>query len=384
MRTYLVPLSLLLVSLAIVQATHAGYYSSIDVLEETRFSLDYENVFKPRLGDLSTISLPNPATNPPIRRRYLLLEALGRDGTPKLDTLEQQLNFSTVLIRRGKAVEAVQLLRPLLSKYGDNFLVLTHYATALFLTANPDFEGDAPSTMRDALRLWPKNWNDLKKDQQAFLLSFGWEGEPTYDFKRRNEEYFYRLMVNRLKEKKKKPAEETVDPIFLDAKEKPIRFVNDQGVFQAGGIRNADKEQLPRTAVEAVEQLLIWMPNDDRLLWLLGEVFNASAMDYQDPARKNQAIKSAFFVFDKLTNLEAPAKFGFKEIKIRHDVLREAVETMPIVQFKLPDDIDSDSKMSRLEWWRTLGVVFALGLAIGIFALWQVQEVRRRRQARGQ
>ncbi len=355
----------------------AGYYSTIDAPEELRWSRDYENVFLGVLNNLRAIPAQRVEHDPTMRRRYMLMEALARDGNLKLDTLEQKLNWSAVLIRRGKADQAMQLLAPLTKEQDKNFVVLSQYAMARFLMNNPDFTPEAPDFMKQALELWPQRWTDVDDEQRKFLESIGWE-ETAFERYRRYETYVERLMRNRvredLKRKKKLPLEEAVDPIFLDANAKAIRFVNDQGAFAAGRIAPADQEQMPRDSVEVVEQLLIWMPNDQRLFWLLGEVFNASAMEHTDQKGKNLAIRSAFLIFDKMTHPLAPTNYGFKEIQSRRAVLETYLKNIPEEEFKLPDEPASP-------WWRIAGG-FATGLVVGMFALWQIQELRRRRQGR--
>jgi hypothetical protein len=335
---------------------------------------------------LGTIHVPEPASNPPIRQRYILIEFMARDESLKLDTLEQKLNYSTVLIRRGRAFDAARFLEPVYQENRKNFLVLSQFATAHFLSANRDFEVRASVFMKKALELWPKKWSDVKKDQKKLLEPFGWD-EYDFDRYRRCEVLLERLMVNRLKEKnlqdEKKPVSETVDPIFLDAKGKPIRFLNEKGEYEPGRIAAPDKEQLPRDSVEAVEQLLIWMPNDERLLWLLAETFNASAMEQQTKKGKSMAVLNAYRIFQRLLGpFETPPKYGRKEITERKALLQAYVDANPVDTIPPPVEDPNDVKMTSQHWWWTLAVVFALGLAIGMFALWQTQEMRRRRQAR--
>src|SRR5581483_10133907 len=105
---------------------------------------------------------------------------------------------------------------------------------------------------------------------------------------RRIETYFRRLVQHRVyadrMAKLNKPIEDTIDPVFVDEENKaerkppPVRFLTEDGSFAVGRIAKAEKAKLPKDAVEIVEQLLIWMPSDQRLLWLLGEVMNASVM----------------------------------------------------------------------------------------------------------
>jgi hypothetical protein len=376
---------MIILRFSVVPAVSAGYYSSIDAREtEMPYSADFD-VFGKAMDVLGTIPVPKPAKIFPIRQRYILIESMARDETLKLDTLEQKLNYSTVLIRRGRAFEAARFLEPVYQENRENFLVLSQFATAHFLSSNRDFEVRAPIFMQKALKLWPKKWADVKEGQKTLLETFGWD-EYDYDRYRRCEVLLERLMVNRLKEKKlqdeKKPVADTVDPIFLDAKEEPIRFLNEKGEYEPGRIAAPDKEQMPRDSIELVEQLLIWMPNDERLLWLLAETFNASAMEHQNKKGKSMAVLNANKIFQRLLRFETPTKYGRKEITERQAVLQVYVDANPVDTIQPPVEDPNDVKMTSLQWWRTLAVVFALGLAIGMFALWQTQEVRRRRQAR--
>src|SRR5207249_4225437 len=101
---------------------------------------------------------------------------------------------------------------------------------------------------------------------------------------------------------RKEHVPDTLDPVFVDDNKKPLTFLAESGNFEAGRIREAEFKMLvPRDTVEMVEQFLIWMPDDERLLWLLGEVLNASAMEHQDPKRKNEAILNSLAVFERLT-----------------------------------------------------------------------------------
>jgi hypothetical protein len=47
--------------------------------------------------------------------------------------------------------------------------------------------------------------------------------------------------------------------------------------------------------------------------------------------------------------------------------------------FKIEDDKPADTAEIS---YRQLSVAFVVGLMVGMFAIWQVQELRRRRQAR--
>ncbi len=380
-------------ALGIGRTAMGGYYSSFDTLEETqRYSRDYQ-VFAANLANLSAISAPkDPLAYVPIRQRYLLLEAMGGDSPTNLKTLGQKLDCSAVLIRRARYEDAIQLLAPLADaeENRENFLVLSHCASAHFL-APKDFQRKAKFYMKKAIARWPKRWEDVKDEQKRFLATRGWE-ETAFDRFRRYEVYFDRLIANRLEEDELraqgKAVAEAVDPIFTEAKEKPVRFVNDKGVFEAGRIPKAEFDKLPKDAIEAVEQLLIWMPHDQRLLWLLGEVFNASAMETGlKEEQRNDAIRNAYKIFDKMTDPLNSVKYGLVEAKSRRDTLEEAVKNMRPPP--MPDELKKILKKEQEEntpapeqSWRPLIVAFLTGLALGLFTLWQYQEMRRRRQAR--
>jgi hypothetical protein len=383
-----------------VTPLRGGYYNTTDTGQETAWSPDYEYVFRNVLADLQLIAAnPDPIRNPPIRRRYVLMEALGqtgaRDWPPGLQTLEQKLDYSAVLIRRGKADEAAQLLAPLTEEHPRNFIVYSQCATAHFLSSTPDFRPKAKDYMRDSLKLWPQTWKDVDEDQKKFLESMRWE-ETAFLRYRRYETYFKRLMENRLDEekqpRKKKATEETVDPIFVGSDNIPVRFLNEKGEFEVGRIAEAERKKLPPDYIEAVEQLLIWKPGDDRLLWLLGEVLNASAMDQKEGSARNQAIRNAFEVFKQLrTDVFNGQPISAREtIRKRYEALEPHVKPafiledpnlIPVRDAPLEKG-NPTSLLSNEIWWRALSVGFVTGFAVGMFALWQFQEGRRRRQAR--
>jgi tetratricopeptide (TPR) repeat protein len=367
----------------------AGYYGSFDLrAQEMRWSRDYEGTFSGILDDLKSIAIPSPLRDPVIRRRYVLMDAMAGDGSG-LRALDQKLNYTNVLIRRNKPDEAVQYLLRMVDEFPDHFLVLSHCASAHFLGSR-EFHPKAAFYMKKALKQWPKTWDDLKEHDQRFLENFGWDRKDFEDY-RLYETYFERLILHRNDEEKKLARKEAVpvvvDPIFVDVNGKPLRFGNEQGEFEPGQLAQAEKDKLPRNAVEVVEQLLMWKPHDDRLLWLLGEAFNASAVQETVQKTKNELIRSAAAIFKSLDTksfkqgLDFPGK---AEIARRHEKLAEFVGKMSgpdLPDLKLPDD-QPKNDFTRDQFWRAIGVSFITGLAVGIFALWQWQEVRRRKQAK--
>jgi hypothetical protein len=314
------------------------------------------------------------------------METLGNKGAFDLKSLEQQLNYSVVLIRRKKFDEAIVLLRPLTAEPA-NFIVYSHFATAHFLSPNPADHVQAAGLMRDCLKMWPERWEDLDKDQKAFLenMNTGW-GPGLFEQNRKYEDYLHKLMLLR----RNKPAGPlALDPLF-GPKDKPVRFVNDAGKLEPGRIPIAEKDKLPGDALEIVEQLLVWLPNDPQLYWLLGEIFNASAMSKKTAQESYQDIKAAYLILKEI-------KTGMRqrdvppELEEDFAVLKNYIDnTEPPNPFnKGVADIvkevnkgDEESKLTTEQYWRAVIVAFLTGLAIGLFTLWQFQEMRRRRQAR--
>jgi len=381
--------------LLLVPEIHAGIYSTMDAEEETDRRSPNFQVFQKTLLAWQSIPAPEGA-NPPLKRRYVLLEKLGGKGASALVKPEEILDYTAVLIRRGKADEASNILKDASNKYPDNFVILSQLATANFL-ASPELRANARDYMREAFEKWPAQWNDLNQTQKTFLESIGWE-ETAFDRYRRYEKHFDRLMKNRISEenrlKKKMVLKDTVDPIFGEV-DKPVRFVNDKDEFEVGRIPADEFKQLPPDADVIVQQLLVWMPNDERLLWLLGEVLNARAMQFKDKKDRDSAIRNAGHVFQQLESMtfNRTGMYGKKEIKHRFEVMNDYIKKLPPDDFLDPRQKEVDKVIEDLKdkdvalienpiFQRTLVVGLITGFIIGVFTLWQLQEMRRRRLAR--
>lgn len=377
----------------------AGIYSTMDTVDETRWKTDDYRTFELTLNVVKALSDSDlkRGEDTPMRRRYLLIDAMGRDGTLKLRTLEEKLNYSAVLIRRGKAYEATQILLPLSQEHPKNFLVWSQLGTAKFLSGNSELASDAPDCIRMARDLWPKELEKLDEAEQRLLRVTTLGTNDDLDHFAEVEKYLERLIRSRQKAerylKQKKPLPEAVDPIFLDEESRaPVKFLNEKGLFEAGRIEKKEKEKLPPRAIDIVQRLLYWMPHDDRLMWLLGEVYNARATGLNSEMDRNRYLSSAHWVFHKLARFESPPTFA-AEITPRRDALlpyaekfekdmRAKREKEAKLQIELPNNLVDDDGAPQwpLDWWRTIIVGFLTGLAVGMFSIWQLQEIRRRRQ----
>ena len=70
----------------------------------------------------------------------------------------------------------------------------------------------------------------------------------------------------------------------------PIRFIGDRGEYEPGTLAAVEKAKLRTDAVAIVQQLLLWSPDDNRLLWLLAELTAAAGR-----------LREASEIFDQCT-----------------------------------------------------------------------------------
>src|SRR5262249_48715819 len=204
---------------------------------------------------------------------------------------------------------------------------------------------------------------------------------------------------------------ERLDPLFPAPGEdgkaagEPVRYVSESGKFEPGKIAAAEKAKLPKDAILVVEQLLIWMPDDLRLYWQLGELFNAHG--------DVNAARTIFMEFLKKYPLSLDPNAGpTSDKQLIKLFLPKFTEKYPEVGARLKalldyeppvgDMIQGQGTQSKDQApppgsmpakgdvpaaalnidWQTLGVGFGIGLCCGILFVWQLREIRRRRLAR--
>jgi tetratricopeptide (TPR) repeat protein len=211
------------------------------------------------------------ATEPPIpeatlkkRTEFLAkiesLQAKVKSGTA---TPEDHVNLSAYLIWLNRPREAVELLEPLArGEQRGNFVLLANLATAYELAGQPERVADYLQQARDN---WPSEAPGFTKEQLKWF--------------REVERYQLKLVLLRKAEAAKQPpgarhAAENVDNLFgeIDA---PVHFAGDSGQYEAGKLAAKESAKLPPNALAIVQQLLLWFPNDTRLLWLMAELLNA-------------------------------------------------------------------------------------------------------------
>jgi tetratricopeptide (TPR) repeat protein len=349
---------------------------------------------------LRQIVADNKDVSSPLRKRYDLVTALQARATlPELNAvapgdrmkaIEQRLDLSEYLIRVLRFRDAANLLRPAQFQDRSNFLVLSNLATAEFLDGQ---SGTARDYVSDALRLWPEQWSGLSEERRKAFEKMGWKGED-FSWFREVETYQLKLIRVRLREKPR-PTNELpadVDALFdAGAKSGKLEFIGPSGKYEAGKLAPEQRAKLPKNAIEIVEQLLVWMPHDTRLYWLLGELFNAEgdvnaareifeevAVKW-DPTRakekgtvqklpppsfrREQTLPSRFKEHLEILEAQSPTQSRAEEPSLSQ---APPVETPPVPASTAVD-------------WKSLGVGFAGGVVVAILTAWQVRDLRRRR-----
>ena len=185
-----------------------------------------------------------------------------------------------------------------------------------------------------------------------------------FEWYRRVEEHQLKLLRLRARENIAGPrgqATEDVDALFDDGGKppKPVRFAGESGQYEAGALAEAERAKLPPEAVQIVEQLLVWLPDDARLYWLLAELLNADG----NPT-------DAKVVFDDLV---VNRSLHPKILKDHRQAVTEAAARQ-----KPQNPAKENQPTTFLPAWQPLAVAFGAGALVALLASWQVREIRRR------
>jgi tetratricopeptide (TPR) repeat protein len=288
------------------------------------------------IEDLTNIGVPQSKLREKYLERRDELQAKARRGR-----LSEQdaVNLSAYLIRLRQYQEAIDVLTPLATRDCRNYMVFANLATAEQLT------GQLPRAfahLQQAMDIWPRRWPGLNPEQLDWFAQV--------------EKYHLRLL--RLRAREGKSQAESVDALF-GKDGNPVRFVGESGQFEPSQLAAAEKEKLPTDAVAILQQLLVWLPDDTRLYWQLGELYNA-----------NGDLESAYKVFD-----DCIWKYRFEtpELKAHRQMLAEALESQSPVQATGAQSWLPETR--KIILW---GGVF--GLIVAALAYLQIREFRRRRK----
>src|SRR5262249_2367867 len=137
-----------------------------------------------------------------------------------------------------------------------------------------------------------------------------------------------------------------------------------------------------------VQQLLLWMPDDPRLYWLLAELYSVQGKTEEE---KKAGIAAAWDIFRELGDLRSGAyrdrRNSPKEFHERYATLAEYARTHDltpavVIDGPPPPPPPPPDAETRALHWNSLLIGFGAGVVLVLFVLFQIQEIRRRRQKR--
>lgn len=359
-----------LVLLAGTPPLQAGLYNPAEPEEATLNLKDFAR-FRQTLESLRFLSFPNVPFEYPLWNRYSVASQASAAGLPKSLTVTQRISLSAYYLRTGKNREAQTVLQPLVGPESKHFLALCNYA----VSQQPDRVADAITYANRALKVWP-TWAGLTEEQRQLVRQLGWD-EERFELCKKAETYHVKLLILRRKEPQKRPVEaEQLDALFGD-----VRFVGESGQYEPGKLAEAERKKFARgglaEAIAIVQQLLLWMPSDARLLWQLAELYNA------DGDRVN-----AYRAFEACAGLGG-FNFRPRELVEHRQSVKKDLDDNPPQEPKGPDLDKGDAPPPEeqegplVDWKAALAVGFAGGMMVMLFIIWQFQEIRRRRLRRG-
>ncbi len=208
--------------------------------------------------------------------REVFLQRIERARGMKLSPPETAA-LAADLLRVGRSDEALNTLAPRLRDRSPDYFVYTTYASiraaagdwreALRYHQSALFDSEMPAEVKGLSRAQRDWWAKLDQDYV-----------PHY-YRLRLKEADQRQGRSR-SEQEKLDENEEIFPLFpvpdrASSNPQPVRFVNEAGVYQPGTLAAAERAKLPHDAIPIVQQLLLWFPNENRLYWLLGELYAA-------------------------------------------------------------------------------------------------------------
>jgi tetratricopeptide (TPR) repeat protein len=333
--------------------SRAGLYNPADLGRRTDPSfeagaaLSYHE-FEELLG--TQLSVNNTASNE-YEKLTSRREELLKVGQPSVD---QVLELSYCQIRLRRYEDAIRVLSPL-TRQRDNFMVFANIATAQQLVGR--FE-EAYSSLGQAIDAWPSSWPGLSQERLAWY--------------RKVETYHRRLMRIQLIEErtgKGRSRPQGLYPLFPVTGDDPVHFVGDSGEYEVGAIAAKERSKLPSDCMAITQQLVLWLPDDTRLYWLLGELYNAEG----DPVTAGKIFQQCVY----------SRRFDSPELKAHRQIVQEYKPKSQPLELVTETPAQNNELVSG--WLPDTGKLIVVGGAAGIFVFLllylQVREFRRRRKA---
>lgn len=311
--------------------------------------------FKRRLAILANALIePKAGEVPnPDRRRFLDRIARYPDlSGPAIRGLSnsEAAALATDLLRLGRSDQALDLLMPrtrrpdyfVLTVLGHVFAARGDWANALKYHVEERVDVEMPAELQGLTRPQRDWWARL---DDGYLAHYYRIRKQESDARR----YQPPAELERLAET------EDVVPLFPlpvgDMPTAPVRFVNDAGVYEPGRLAEAERSKLPPDAVAIVQQLLLWMPSETRLYWLLAELYAAA-----------DELDTALTIFDECAWAR---QYGNRKVLMEHRAaVRAALQTRPRTEMLPPpgDVLPEPPPITMRHIAIYFGVVIALAL----------------------
>jgi hypothetical protein len=286
---------MLTVWLAATGSARAGLYNTEEPQILFGQSGDFSKVFD-ALQSIVAVETESRDDSPrnQVLRRVKELEQKLKDST--LD-LQERINLSAYYIRLHKPEnfeKAVALLEKV-PRSQRNFMVLSNLATASQLAGRLE---RAEAYLTEALTIWP-------------MVSVVFSGRQL-NWLRMAEKYHLNLVRQRqLEARQPRGGSPGVDAIFPK-----VKFVGPSGQYEAGILAADQWVNMPADALDVVKQLILWLPHEPRLRWLMAELVNATG-------NFSMALK----IMDDL----ATQSFNNLEFAAHRRILRQAQQVAEIV-----------------------------------------------------
>ena len=356
-----------LVLMFLPAAGRAGIYSPD---EPFLFELDpgpvakpvqYSGGFDTILADYRDVNAPGSRLHAQITQRVQKRRAAGVNRLSPDDLA----GYTADLLRVNRGDEVLNFLHPIArDPRRGGFLVYTHMAKAH--SARGEWrEAAEQELMATKFTEFPATFAKLTRDQLAWLKKV--EKDFYYPWlKRRAEEAAAGRAVG-LNEQPDRlfPAGGKADADF-------VKYVGADGIYQPGKIAEAEKAKLPPDAVAIVQQMLMWHPNDARLFWQLGELYNAegeaeTAAKILDLCSYTQGYSNPHLLEHRRLLQSAVSETATAKVEDRDRRQREfEAESAAKAQEKNDEQ--------KRKWW-----IISVAVAGGLFLLYyQVREVRKR------
>jgi tetratricopeptide (TPR) repeat protein len=369
MRTTLMAMLLVVGNLAVAAPARAGLYNSREMNRFFPVPATFSR-FQDLWSDLRGLARDEKDVKNDwilnYHSRFRELQNADQSGDLSVDDrIELSACYLRIPNKDGsfRANDAIRVLEPAQAKEPRNFMVLANLAVAHQLAGNLE---RAISYEGLALESWPDAHPKLTLDQLHWY--------------RRAEKFYYQLLMLRLREVEQpaRGGEKSVDALFH-----PVDLVGSTGTYEAGKIAPRQWAELPGDAVPLVEQLLLWLPFDNRLYWLLGELLNAKG----DVSAAFQAFNT-LIGSDNQTSVKQPDQPRL--LREHWRILREAANALPEVSVEdapnpAAPPVSPSPSAANSGWFpdlRAVAVGFAAGVVITLLAGLQLREIRRRRELR--